>query len=126
MFYHIAPTAAPINLEAYQLNSASAFLSWSPHDPLVQYQNGIIQGYYIYVELNSTDEAELSEVNSTETMFDYTTEDQYLLMDNLHPFAVYTCRVAAYTVERGPFSESLTFFLLKLNGMSNIMQLLFA
>ena len=94
-YYHIAPTAAPINLEAYQLNSTSAFLLWSP--PLAQYQNGIIQGYYIYVELNSTNEAELSKVNSTETMFDYTTEDQYL--NNLQPFAVYTCRVAAYMVE---------------------------
>ena len=41
-----------------------------------QYQNGIIRGYYVYyVELNSTNKAELSEVSSTESMFEYTTED---------------------------------------------------
>ena len=81
------------------------FLSWRP--PLAQYQNGVIRSYYIHVELNSTDEAELSEVNSTETKFEYITQDQHLIMDDLWPFAVYTCRVAAYTVERGPFSEPL-------------------
>ena len=41
----------------------------------------------------------------------YTTQDQHLLMDDLRPFAVYTFRVAAYTVERGPFSELLTIVL---------------
>ena len=80
----------------------SIFLSWSP--PLARYQNGIIRGYYVYVDLNST-EAELSDANST--TFEYTTQDQHLLIDSLHPFAVYTCIVAAYTVERGPFSEPL-------------------
>ena len=39
-------------------------------------------------------------------------------MDDLWPFAVYTCRVAAYTVERGPFSEPLTVVLS--DGMGNI------
>ena len=112
---YTAPTAAPINIEAYQFNSTSVFLSWRP--PLVQYQNGIVRGYYIHVELNSTDEVELSEVNSTETEFEHITQDQHLLMDNLQPFAVYTCRVAAYTVERGPFSEPLTVVLS--GGMSN-------
>ena len=94
--YHTAPTAAPTNIEAHQLidNSTSVFLSWRP--PLAQYQNGIIQNYY--VELNSTDGAE----------FQYTTQDQYLLIDNLQPFVVYTCKVAAYTTESGPFSKPLT------------------
>ena len=101
-----APSAAPTSIEAYQLNLTSAFLSWRP--PLAQYHNGIIRGYHIHVELNSTDEAaELSGANSTETKFVYTTQDQHLLMDDLRPFAVYTFRVAAYTVERGPFSEPL-------------------
>ena len=42
-------------------------------------------------------------------------------MDNLQPFAVYTSRVAAYTVERGPFSEPLTVVLS--GGMSKPTQL---
>ena len=117
--FFAAPTAAPINIEAHQLNSTSVFLSWRL--PLAQYWNGIILGYYIHVELNSTNEAELSEVNSTETKFEYTTQDQHLLMDDLQPFAVYTCRVAAYTIERGPFSEPLTVVLS--DGISKIIQL---
>ena len=39
------------------------------------------------------------------------TQDQHLLMDDLQPFAMYTCRVAAYTVKRGPFSQPLTIVL---------------
>ena len=114
-----APIAAPINI---QLNSTSVFLSWRP--PLAQYRNGIIRSYYIHVELNSTDEAELHEVNSTENKFEYITQNQHLIMDDLWPFAVYTCRVAAYTVERGPFSEPLTIVLS--DGMGNITHALFA
>ena len=68
----------------------------------------------MHVELSSTDEAELSEVSSTENKINlssYITQNQHLIMDDLWPFAVYTCRVAAYTVERGPFSEPLTIIL---------------
>ena len=77
-----APTAAPIDTETYQLNSTSVFLSWRP--PLTQYQNGIIRGYFI----------EFSLVNSTEAWFQYTTQDQHLLIDNLEPNTMYACRVS--------------------------------
>ena len=99
-----APTAVPTGIEARQLNSTSVLLSWRP--PLAQYQNGIIRSYY--VELNSTDEAR----------FQHTTQDQYLLVDNLQPYTIYGCRVAAYTVGRGPLSEPLTIVLNIDNGMS--------
>ena len=83
----------------------SVFLSWRP--PLAQYQNGIIRGYY--VELNSTDEAE----------FQYITQDQHLLIDDLQPYTTYiVCRVAAYTVGRGPLSEPLMIALNSGSGMS--------
>ena len=105
----IVPTATPTKIEAHQFNSTSVFLSWRP--PLVQYQNGIIQGYY--VELNSTDEA----------VSQYTTPDQYLLIDSLQHNASYTCRVATYTIiGKGPLSEPLTIFLNNENGMSNLTQ----
>ena len=36
---------------------------------------------------------------------DYTTDSTHLLLNNLYPNRQYTFRVAAYTNERGPFSE---------------------
>ena len=107
--YLVAPTAAPTNIEVHQLNfinSTSIFLSWRP--PLAHYQNGIIRDYHV----------ELSQTASVEAEFQYITQDHYLLMNNLQPFAEYTCRVAAYTVGRGPFSEPLTIFLNSEGGMS--------
>ena len=102
-----APTAAPIDTETYQLNSTSVFLLWRP--PLAQYQNGIIRGYFI----------EFTLVNSTEAWFQYTTQDQHLLIiDNLEPNTMYVCRVAAYTIGRGPFSEPLMIVLNSESGMS--------
>ena len=38
----------------------------------------------------------------------YTTEDTYLLINNLRPDSQYTFRVAAYAGEMGQFSQSLT------------------
>ena len=102
----IAPTTVPIDIETYQLNSTSVFLSWRP--PLVQYQNGIIRSYFV----------EFTLVNSTEAWFQYTTQDQHLLIDNLEPNTMYACRVAAYTVGRGPFSEPLMIVLNSESGMS--------
>lgn len=36
---------------------------------------------------------------------DYTTDRTHLLLNNLYPNHQYTFRVAAYTNERGPFSQ---------------------
>ena len=38
----------------------------------------------------------------------YTTEDRYLIINNLRPDSQYTFRVAAYAGERGQFSQPLT------------------
>ena len=101
-----APIAAPNDLEAHRLNSTSIFLSWRP--PLIQYRNGIIRGYYVEFTLD----------NSTEVWAQYTTQDQHLLVDNLEPKIMYAYRVAAYTVGRGPFSETLMIVLNSESGMS--------
>ena len=45
-----------------------------------------------------------AEVNTTE-VFEYTTQDPYLLINNLQPETMYTCRIAAVTVEEGPFQS---------------------
>ena len=39
---------------------------------------------------------------------DYTTDSSHLLLNNLYPNRQYTFRVAAYTNERGPFSQLTT------------------
>ena len=76
--------------------------------PLAQYQNGIIRMYYI----------KFTPVNSTGTWFQLTVQNQYLLIDNLQSYGMYACRVAAYTVGRGPFSEPLTIIPNSESGMS--------
>ena len=73
-------------------NSSYVFLSWKP--PPQHHRNGVINGYYV----------EISEVNST-TTFNYRTEEDYLLVDDLQQDVVYKCRVAAFTVAMGPFSN---------------------
>ena len=87
----LAPAAPPTSVKAHTLVN-STFLSWRP--PLTQYRNGIIQKYYI----------EILRVNTT-VGFNYTTEEPYLFISDLEQDVQYTCRVAAFTVDIGPFSE---------------------
>ena len=102
---HAVPTASPIDIKAHQLNSTSVFLSWKP--PFIQYQNGIIRGYYIEVTLTNS------------AVSQDTTPDQYLIIDSLQLYTSYICRVAAYTIiGKGPLSEPLTIVLNNENGMS--------
>ena len=63
---------------------------------------------------------EFTQVNSTEAWAHYTTQEQRLLIDNLEPNTVYIYRVAAYTVGRGPFSETLMIVLNSKSGMSKL------
>lgn len=57
-----------------------------------------------------------AEVNTTE-VFEYTTQDPYLLINNLQPETMYTCRIAAVTVAEGPLSEPMTIILNTDTGM---------
>ena len=94
LLYSLSASAAPpTSIEAHTLiNSTSTFLSWRP--PLTQYRNGIIRRYHV----------EIVTVNTT-FGFNYTTEDPYLFISDLEQDVQYTCRVAAFTVDIGPFSE---------------------
>ena len=87
----LAPAAPPTSVKAHILIN-STFLSWKP--PLLQYRNGILQKYLIEILRDNT----TVELN-------YTTEDPYLFINDLEQDVQYTCRVAAYTVDIGPFSE---------------------
>ena len=88
------PTAPPTNIKVHPFNTTSAFLSWRP--PLAKHRNGITREYIV----------ELVKLNTT-IMFQYTTQDPYLLINNLEPDKVYMSRIAAITVGRGPYSESV-------------------
>ena len=94
LLYSLSASAAPpTSIEAHTLiNSTSTFLFWRP--PLTQYRNGIIRRYHV----------EIVTVNKT-VGFNYTTEDPYLFIKDLAQDVQYTCRVAAFTVDIGPFSE---------------------
>ena len=90
-----APAASPTTIEIHSLNDTSMILSWRP--PVAEQQNGIIKGYYV----------KLTKANTT-TLFNYTTQEPYLLIINLEPGIEYTCKIAAFTVGVGPFSEAVT------------------
>lgn len=69
-------------------------LTWSQPPP--QYHNGIIVSYTVSV-------AEIT----TDTSYTITTADNVtsLTVDSLHPYYSYTVKVAATTVEQGPYSD---------------------
>ena len=85
-----APGDAPTRLQSTLINSTTLLLSW--HAPTVEYAVNI-QGYYIQV------------LDSSTGQMNYTTENNHLLLSNLQPNHRYTFRVAAYTNERGPFTQ---------------------
>ena len=107
------PTTPPINIEVHPSNTTSVFLFWRP--PLAEHQNGIIREY----------DTEIFELNTT-TKFMYTTQDPFLLINNLDPDKVYMCRIAAITTAKGPYSELVTITENDHCGMSSTSDVYFA
>ena len=66
----------------------------------MEHRNGVIRHYYV----------EITRVN-TSSSYEYSTEYQYILINNLQPDVIYTFRISAYTVGMGPFSERSTIIL---------------
>ena len=89
----------------YPLNSTTVFLSWRP--PISEHRNGIVRWYYV----------EFTQVITSE-QFEYTTQDPHLLVNSLQPTVMYTFRIAAYTVGKGPFSLPFNITVNKEKGMS--------
>ena len=75
------------------LNSSSVLLFWDA--PPIEHQNGIVREYHV-------------EISGENTSLYYTTDTPFLVLDYLMPSMNYNCSVAAYTTERGPFSEPTT------------------
>ena len=65
--------------------------------PLASAVNGVLRGYHL----------ELTDV-STGKSLQVTTKSPYRLFEVLRPFTNYTLRVAAYTVDVGPYSDPVT------------------
>jgi hypothetical protein len=92
---HSAPSLPPPSFRASNISSRQFMLSWSALEPINI--NGILRNYVLSVsELNSSlpliEEVEIKPAhNVTEYM-----------MDSLTPYTLYTCSVAASTVETGP------------------------
>ena len=86
-----APTGVPQSLEAVAVSSSSILITWNP--PVEEEQNGIIRMYYINV-------TELPTGNVRELMAHG--DERIKVVNNLHPYYVYECAVAAYTIGLGP------------------------
>ena len=91
---YIAPTGPPGGILA-EATSTSLSLTWRP--PLFEETNGLIQQYVLVITEQETE---------TETM--ETLPTNRAILEDLHPYYMYTIRVAAETVGLGPFSNNFT------------------
>lgn len=92
IFVFSAPTGPPQNPSGMQVTTTLITLSWAPPEPI--HVNGIIDHYVIKV----------LEVY-TGRVFSLISEDESILLGPLHPYYIYTCQIAAYTVGLGPFGS---------------------
>lgn len=96
-----APSAPPSNISWFILSNTSVLLFWLA--PPTESQNGIIRKYHTKIyALNSTHE-------DLESYFNFTTENQFLTVDNLISNVAYVCVIAACTNKKGPYSEPVNF-----------------
>ena len=91
----LAPTGPPQSPSGTRVTTTLITLSWSPPEPI--HVNGIIDHYVIRVR----------EVY-TGRVFSLLSRDEDIVIGPLHPFYVYSCRIAAYTVGLGPFSPAFS------------------
>ena len=90
----IAPAGPPLSLSAIALGPTSIQISWQ--QPLPNLLNGILRDYSIEIVSNRTGE-----------VFSHFTSTQSIVVSSLRPYTVYLYRVAAVTVETGPYSQTL-------------------
>lgn len=86
-----APSVAPTNVRGFAPDHSSISLEWDAPPTLLL--NGILTAYIINVTERET--GYTFERNTTTTS---------IILDSLHPHYIYECRVAAYTIDQGPFS----------------------
>ncbi len=94
--HYTAPDTFPSNLTGVSDDSSSITLSWDEPDGRL---NGILRAYWINItEVPTGDE------------FSFVTTTTSIVINNLHPYYTYLWRVAAVTVNEGPYSalQSIT------------------
>ena len=94
---YIAPTSTPQNPANTFFNDSSTSLNLTWYPPPIEGQNGIIQFYVILI----------TEVD-TNTITEITSNYTYIYLDFLHAYYTYTFKIAAVTIEQGPFSSGFT------------------
>ena len=94
------PIAPPQEVTADDVASMYLTLTWNA--PPFEETNGIIRYYMIRV----------SELE-TGTSFFVTSNETEVTVPELHPYYTYECNVAAYTIDLGPYSTSITIQLLE-------------
>ena len=94
------PTGAPQSLEAVAVSSSSIRITWIP--PLEEQQNGVIRSYSINVTEIPTGNVRTFVAHG---------DERIKIVNQLHPYYMYGCAVAANTVGLGPaaFTQTLTF-----------------
>jgi hypothetical protein len=93
-FYVIAPSSPPEELNVTAVSSSSLSLTWSP--PSVDTRNGIIREYRINI----------TELDTGRELVLYSTT-MSLIATSLHPYYAYICRISAFTVGYGPYSQGV-------------------
>lgn len=92
---HAVPSGTPVNVRAMAVTSMTVQITW---DPLpADQQNGPVLHYVALVMVEQTHTSFTLNVTSTST-----------IIPNLHPAYEYSIKVAAVTVNIGPFSMPLT------------------
>ena len=89
---HAAPSSPPLQGAGYAHSSSVITFNWTA--PLPPDQNGIIDYYNVIV----------TEVATGREWF-LVAIDKQITLASLHPYYNYSCIVAAYTVDIGPFSQ---------------------
>jgi hypothetical protein len=103
---HAVPSGVPTRLMTFSIDSTSVLVSWHAPDADESCDSsGLLRQYYI----------EITDDSSGDRSF-HIADDTHLLLDSLQPRHQYTFRVAAYTNEKGPFSEPISITLPSLRG----------
>ena len=96
-FFHFTTTPAPtgplLNLTATVLGVTSILISWQLPQPHLL--NGILREYLVEVASSRTEETS-----------SFLTSAHSILVPSLRPYTVYLCRVAAVTIDSGPYTPS--------------------
>ncbi len=86
------PSDSPQDVNAQAINSSTLLLTWTA--PRDEFQNGLIQNYYIRLVERETG-----------ILLTFATEEETYQVPNLHPYYQYRYSVAAVTVGSGPYTE---------------------